>query len=77
MDKLNLNAYENAYERTFEKAGNQQTLGNAGGSAGARTPDHLIKSPLPHSNISDLSQKPVRTFADKRVFADKLQTNRK
>ena len=29
----------------FEKVANQQTDANAGGSAGSRTPDHLIKSP--------------------------------
>ena len=46
MGKLILNAYENAYERTFEKAVNQQTLGNAGGSGEARTRDHLIKSKM-------------------------------
>ena len=46
MDKLNLNAYENAYEGTFKKVANQQILGNAGGSAGSRTPDHLIKSQM-------------------------------
>jgi len=43
---------------------------NAGGSAGARTPDHLIKSQSPQSNISDLAPKPVWTIADK------LRTNR-
>ncbi len=55
---------------------NQQNVGNAGGSAGSRTPDHLIKSPLPHSNISDLTPKSMQTNADKalecRQNADKF-----
>jgi len=41
------NVVKNADKWTFEKVANQQTLGNAGGSAGSRNPDHLIKSPLP------------------------------
>ena len=41
---------------TFEKVANQQTLGNAGGSAGARTPDHLIKSQM----LYQLSYRPAR-----------------
>ena len=44
MNKLNLNAYKYAYERVFENITNQQTVANAGGSAGSQTPDHLIKS---------------------------------
>ena len=60
----------------FEKVANQQTDANAGGSAGSRTPDHLIKSPLPHSNISDLTPKSMQTNADKalecRQNADKF-----
>ena len=35
---------DNVDKRVFEKVANQQTVGNAGGSAGSRTPDHLIKS---------------------------------
>ena len=58
---------------TFEKVANQQTVSNAGGSAGPRTPDYLIKIPLPPINLSDLPQKTVQTFADKRVFSDKLK----
>ena len=46
MDNLILNAYKNAYKWVSEKVANQQTVGNAGGSAGARTPDHLIKSQM-------------------------------
>ena len=42
MGKLILNPYEG----TFKKVANQQILGNAGGSAGSRTPDHLIKSQM-------------------------------
>ena len=38
------NVVKNADKWVFEKVANQQTLGNAGGSAGSRTPDHLIKS---------------------------------
>ncbi len=68
------NFFKSVGKWIFEKAGNQQHELIVGGSGEARTPDHLIKSPLPHSNISDLGQKPVRTFADIRVFADKLQT---
>ena len=55
MGKLILNAYENAYERTFEKVANQQTVANAGGSAGSRTPDHLIKSQM----LYQLSYRPA------------------
>ena len=32
----------------YEKVVNQQTVANAGGSAGSRTPDHLIKSQMPY-----------------------------
>ena len=59
MDNLNLNAYENAYEGTFKKVANQQTLGNAGGSAGSRTPDHLIKSQM----LYQLSYRPNATIS--------------
>ena len=45
---------------------------NSGGSAGSRTPYHLIKSPLPSSNISKLAQKTMQT---KHLNADKMQTN--
>ena len=45
MDNVVLNADKNADKWTFEKMANQQTVGYAGGSAGSRTPDHLIKSP--------------------------------
>ena len=44
------NAYKFAYKWTFEKVANQQTLGTAGGSAGSRTPDHLIKSKMQRVN---------------------------
>ena len=50
---------------TFGKAGNQQHELIVGGSVEAQTPDHLIKSPLHPSNISDLTPKPVRTIAYK------------
>ena len=43
----------------------------------AQLVERWIVIPWPPSNISDLAPKPVRTFADKRVFADKLRTNRK
>ena len=66
------NAYKFAYKWNFEKVANQQTHGNAGGSAGARTPDHLIKSPLSSSNISDLTPKSMQTNADKMVRRDML-----
>ena len=56
MDNLNLNAYENAYERVFEKVENQQVVAYAGGSAGSRTPDHLIKSQM----LYQLSYRPAR-----------------
>ena len=55
MDKLLLNADKNADKWTFEKVANQQTLGNAGGSAGSRTPDHLIKSQM----LYQLSYRPT------------------
>ena len=58
MGKLILNAYENAYERTFEKVENQQTVANAGGSAGSRTPDHLIKSQM----LYQLSYRPTQQY---------------
>ncbi len=38
------NVVKNACKWTFEKVANQQTLVNAGGAAGSRSPDHLIKS---------------------------------
>ena len=44
---------------TFEKVANQQTLGNAGGSAGSRTPDHLIKSQM----LYQLSYRPNATIS--------------
>ena len=74
MDKLNLNAYENAYEGTFKKVANQQAVANAGGSAGSGTPDHLIKSPRPPSNISYLTSKPVRTIAYKWLICVQIDT---
>ena len=40
---------------TYEKVANQQTFGNAGGSAGSRTPDHLIKSQM----LYQLSYRPA------------------
>ena len=49
------NVYKFAYKRTFEKVANQQTIGNAGGSAGSRTPDHLIKSQM----LYQLSYRPA------------------
>ena len=62
----------------FEKAGNQQHESIVGGSGEARTPDQLIKSPLTHSNISDLTPKSIQTNADKalecRQNADKIVT---
>ena len=67
------NAYKFAYKWTFEKVANQQTLGNAGGSAGSRTPDHLIKSPRPPSNISYLTSKPVRTIAYKWLICVQIE----
>ena len=51
------NAYKFADKWTFEKVANQQTLGNAGGSAGSRTPDHLIKSQM----LYQLSYRPNET----------------
>ena len=42
---------------------NQRTIGNAGVLAGSRTTDHLIKSPLPPCNISDLVLKSMHTNA--------------
>ena len=40
------NADKFADKWSFEKVANQQTVANAGGSAGSRTPDHLIKSQM-------------------------------
>ena len=54
-----LNADKNADKWTFEKVANQQTLGNAGGSAGSRTPDHLIKSQM----LYQLSYRPNATIS--------------
>ena len=56
MDNVVLNADKNADKWTFEKVANQQTLSNAGGSAGSRTPDHLIKSQM----LYQLSYRPAR-----------------
>ena len=53
------NAYKFADKWTFEKVANQQTLGNAGGSAGSRTPDHLIKSQM----LYQLSYRPNATIS--------------
>ena len=39
------NVVLNADKWVFEKRENPQTVANTGGSAGSRTPDHLIKSP--------------------------------
>ena len=44
MDNADRFADRFADKWVFEKVVNQQTLGIAGGSAGSRTPDHLIKS---------------------------------
>ena len=52
------NAYKFEDKWTFEKVANQQTLGNAGGSAGARTPDHLIKSQM----LYQLSYRPTKQY---------------
>ena len=46
----------------------------AGMAGVAQLVELWIVIPMPPSNISDLTPKPVRTFADKRVFADKLRT---
>ena len=69
MGKLILNAYENAYERTFEKAVNQQTLGNAGGSGEARTRDHLIKSQM----LYQLSYRPATGYIQGYQKSNKCQ----
>ena len=59
MDNAYKFAYKYAYKWTFEKVANQQTLGNAGGSAGSRTPDHLIKSQM----LYQLSYRPNATIS--------------
>ena len=46
MDNADRFADKFADKWVFEKVVNQQTLGIAGGSAGSRTPDHLIKSQM-------------------------------
>ena len=51
MDNLILNAYKNAYKLISLWGQYSQTIANAGGSAVAPTPDHLIKNPFPHSNL--------------------------
>jgi len=75
------NADKFADKWNFKKVKYPQTLANAGGLAGARTPDHLIKSPMTQSNISDLSPKTVWTSVDIslkcRQSVDKMWTNRK
>ena len=53
------NAYKFADKWTFEKVANQQNVGNAGGSAGSRTPDHLIKSQM----LYQLSYRPNATIS--------------
>ena len=62
------NVVKNADKWVFEKVANQQTLGNAGGSAGSRTPDHLIKSPITSSNISYLATKTLRKIEYKWII---------
>ena len=59
MGNVVLNADKNADKWTFEKVANQQTVGNAGGSAGSRTPDHLIKSQM----LYQLSYRPNATIS--------------
>jgi hypothetical protein len=44
------NADKFADKWDFQKAKYPQTIPNAGGSAGARTPDHLIKSHVDTNN---------------------------
>jgi len=50
---------KNAYKLISLWGQYSQTVANAGGSAVAPTPDHLINNPFPPSNISDLSPKTV------------------
>jgi hypothetical protein len=50
------NADKFADKWDFQKAKYPQTIPNAGGSAGARTPDHLIKSQM----LYQLSYRPAR-----------------
>ena len=63
------NAYKFEDKWTFEKVANQQTLGNAGGSAGARTPDHLIKSQM----LYQLSYRPDRRDTQEYQISYKCQ----
>jgi len=67
------NADKFADKWNFQKVKCPQPLANAGGSAGARTPDHLIKSQSPQSNISDLAPKLVRTIACKSYNCGQIE----
>ena len=63
------NAYKFAYTWTFEKVAHKQTLGNAGGSAGSRTPDHLIKSQM----LYQLSYRPAMGDTQEYQKSNKCQ----
>ena len=66
------NAYKFVDKWVFQETRYSQPVANTGGSAGARTPDSLIKSTLSSSNISDLTPKSMQTNADKMVRRDML-----
>ena len=63
MDKLILNAYENAYERVFPKFANPQTLGITSIGQIAQLVEQRAENPYHPSNISDLTSKTMHTNA--------------
>ena len=74
MDKLILNAYENAYERVFPKLENPQTIGITSNGQIAQLVEQRTENPWPSSNISNLSPKTMHTNASN---AYEMHTNRK
>ena len=65
MDKLILNAYENAYKWVFPKLANPQTLGITSIGQIAQLVEQRTENPSLSSNISDLSPKTMHTNAYK------------
>ena len=75
MDNADKFADKFADKWNFQKAKCPQSLSNVGGSAGARTPDHLIKSQSAQSNISNLSLKSMHINAYVSLDPYEMHTN--
>ena len=67
MDKLILNAYENAYKWVFPKLANPQTLGITSIGQIAQLVEQRTENPYHPINISDLTTKTMQTNADKAL----------